>query len=114
MFNELTGNARVKDALKRMITSDRLPGALLFAGEEGVGKKRFALEVARTLNCRTPKDGEACGVCSSCVRIAKLNYPERDDADEWTQIIWTGHPDVGLVVAPKRVLRVEQIGRAHV
>lgn len=109
MFSELTGNARVKDALKRMITSDRLPGALLFAGEEGVGKKRFALEIARTLNCRTPKDGEACGVCSSCVRSKKLNYPERDDADEWTQIIWTDHPDVGLVVAPKRVLRVEQM-----
>ncbi|HEY8413201.1 MAG TPA: DNA polymerase III subunit delta', partial [Pyrinomonadaceae bacterium] len=109
MFSELTGNARVKDALKRMITSGRLPGALLFAGEEGVGKKLFALEVARTLNCRTPKDGEACGVCSSCVRTTKLNYPEREDADEWTQIIWTDHPDVGLVVAPKRVLRVEQM-----
>lgn len=109
MFSELTGNARVKEALKRMITSGRLPGALLFAGEEGVGKKLFALEVARALNCRTPKDGEACGVCSSCVRVAKLNYPEREDADEWTQIIWTDHPDVGLVVAPKRVLRVEQM-----
>jgi DNA polymerase-3 subunit delta' len=109
MFSELTGNTRVKEALKRMITSDRLPGALLFAGEEGVGKKRFALEVARTLNCRTPRDGEACGVCPSCARIAKLNYPEREDADEWTQIIWTDHPDVGLVVAPKRVLRVEQM-----
>jgi DNA polymerase-3 subunit delta' len=48
-------------------------------------------------------------VCSSCVRTAKLNYPEREDADEWTQIIWTDHPDVGLVVAPKRVLRVEQM-----
>lgn len=109
MFSELTGNTRVKDALKRMITSGRLPGALLFAGEEGVGKKLFALEVARALNCRAPKNGEACGVCPSCVRTAKLNYPEREDADEWTQIIWTDHPDVGLVVAPKRVLRVEQM-----
>ena len=109
MFSELTGNTRVKEALKRMLTSGRLPGALLFAGEEGVGKKRFALELARALNCRTPKDSEACGVCSSCVRTARLNYPEREDADEWTQIIWTDHPDVGLVVAPKRVLRVEQM-----
>jgi DNA polymerase-3 subunit delta' len=109
MFSELTGNTRVKEALKRMITSDRLPGALLFAGEEGVGKKRFALEVARMLNCRTPRDGEACGKCPSCVRTVKLNYPEREDADEWAQIIWTDHPDVGLVVAPRRVLRVEQM-----
>lgn len=109
MFDELTGNSRVKTALKRMMVSDRLPGALLFTGEEGIGKKRFALEIARALNCRTPKDNEACGVCSSCVRIAKLNYPQRDDSDDWSQIIWTDHPDVGLVVAPKRVLRVEQM-----
>ena len=109
MFSELTGNARVKDALKRMLVNDRLPGALLFTGEEGIGKKRFALEVARALNCRTPKDNEACGACSSCVRILKLNYPQRDDSDDWLQIILTDHPDVGLVVAPKRVLRVEQM-----
>jgi DNA polymerase-3 subunit delta' len=109
MFDELTGNARVKAVLKRMLVTDRLPGAMLFTGEEGVAKKLFALEVARALNCRTPQDQEACGVCSSCVRIRKLNYPTRDDADEWTQIIWTDHPDVGLVVAPKRVLRVEQM-----
>jgi DNA polymerase III subunit delta' len=109
MFAELTGNDRVKAALKRMLVSDRLPGALLFTGEEGIGKKLFAIEVARALNCRTPKDHEACGVCSSCTRIARLNYPQRDDAEEWTQIIWTDHPDVGLVVAPKRVLRVEQM-----
>ena len=94
MFDELTGNSRVKVVLKRMLISDRLPGAMLFTGEEGIGKKLFALEIARALNCRTPKDHEACGVCPSCVRIRKLNYPQRDDADEWTQIIWTDHPDV--------------------
>ena len=109
MFDELTGNSRAKAVLKRMLVADRLPGSMLFAGEEGIGKKLFALEIARALNCRTPKNQEGCGVCSSCVRIAKLNYPQRDDADEWTQIIWTDHADVGLVVAPKRVLRVEQM-----
>lgn len=109
MFDELTGNARVKTALKKMLAADRLPGALLFTGEEGVGKRLFGLEVARALNCRMPKDFEACGVCPPCLRIAKLNYPQRDDADDWTQIIWTDHPDVGLVVAPRRVLRVEQM-----
>ena len=109
MFDQLTGNSRVKAVLKRMLTTGRLPGALLFTGEEGIGKKLFALEVARALNCRTPKDQEGCGVCAACIRIWKLNYPLREDAEEWTQIIWTDHPDVGLVVAPKRVLRVEQM-----
>lgn len=92
-----------------MLDAGRLPGALLFTGEEGVGKKLFALEVARALNCRTPRNNEACGECGSCQRIARVNYPERDDADEWNQILWTDHPDVGLVVAPRRVLRVEQM-----
>src|SRR5918911_52696 len=109
MFDQLAGNKSAKEILGRMLAAGRVPGALLFAGEEGVGKKLFALEVARALNCRTPKDSEACGVCSSCTRISRLNYPEREDAEEWTQIIWTDHPDVGLVVAPKRVLRVEQM-----
>ena len=109
MFDQLTGNSRVKTVLRRMLTTGRLPGALLFTGEEGIGKKLFALEIARALNCRTPKDNEGCGVCPSCTRIMKLNYPQREDAEEWTQIIWTDHPDVGLVVAPKRVLRVEQM-----
>jgi len=51
MLDQLTGNARVKEVLRRTLKSGRLPGALLFVGEEGVGKKLFALEIARALNC---------------------------------------------------------------
>jgi DNA polymerase III subunit delta' len=109
MFESLTGNSRVKEVLQRMIASGRLPGALLFVGEEGIGKKLFALEAARTLNCRSLKDGRACETCSACVRILKINYPTSADSDDWKQMIWTDHRDVGMVVAPKRVLRVEQM-----
>jgi DNA polymerase-3 subunit delta' len=109
MFDSITGNERVKEVLKRMIVAGRLPGALLFAGEEGIGKKLFALEVARALNCRSLIDGQACGECAPCRRILKINYPPASEAEEWKQIIWTDHPDVGLVVAPKRVLRVDQM-----
>ncbi|HZJ42466.1 MAG TPA: DNA polymerase III subunit delta' [Pyrinomonadaceae bacterium] len=109
MFSELVGNERVKIALKKMIVADRLPGALLFTGEEGIGKKLFALEVARALNCRTPVDQEGCGRCGSCTRIEKINYPAPSEAETWLQIIWTDHPDVGIVVPPRRLLRVEQM-----
>jgi len=109
MFDQLIGNQRVKEVLKRMLQSGRLPGGLLFAGEEGIGKKLFALEVARAMNCRTPKGFEACGTCSSCTRIGKINYPASDDPSDWNQILWTDHPDVGMVMAPRRVLRVEQM-----
>jgi len=109
MFASLTGNQRVKEVLKRMLTSGRLPGAMLFVGEEGIGKKLFALEIARALNCRTPVDDEGCGTCSSCTRIFKINFPTSSDRDEWIPMIWTDHRDVGMVVAPKRVLRVDQM-----
>ena len=45
MFSELTGNTRVKDALKRMMSTGRLPGALLFAGS----LRRFTTEGDGTL-----------------------------------------------------------------
>src|SRR5436190_8968357 len=109
MFAQLTGNNRVKDVLTRMLESGRLPGALLFVGEEGIGKKLFALEVARAVNCRTPEGVEGCGFCGPCKRIVHFNYPTSSNTDDWIPIIWTDHRDVGMVVAPRRVLRVEQM-----
>jgi DNA polymerase III subunit delta' len=109
MFDQLTGNERVKQLLRRMLESGRVPGALLFSGEEGIGKKLFALEIAKALNCRTPQGVEACGTCPTCTRISHFNFPQSEDSDEWKKIIWTDHGDVGLVVAPKRVLLVDQM-----
>ena len=109
MFNQLIGNDNVKNLLRRMLAAGRLPGAMLFTGEEGIGKKLFALEVARALNCRTPHGVEGCGNCPVCKRTSHFNFPQSSESDDWKRIIWTDHPDVGLVVAPKRVLIVEQM-----
>lgn len=109
MFDQLTGNERVKQLLRRMLGSGRVPGALLFTGEEGVGKKLFALEIAKALNCRARQGVEACGKCPVCVRISRFNFPQSEDSDDWKKIIWTDHGDVGMVVAPKRVLLVDQM-----
>ncbi|MCM3872061.1 MAG: DNA polymerase III subunit delta' [Pyrinomonadaceae bacterium] len=109
MFDQLTGHERVKQLLRRMLESGRVPGALLFTGEEGVGKKLFALEIAKALNCRDPQGVEACGNCPACVRMSRFNFPQSEDSDDWKKIIWTDHGDVGMVVAPKRVLLVEQM-----
>lgn len=109
MFDQLVGNETVKNLLRRILESGRLPGAMVFVGEEGVGKKLFALEIARALNCRKLQGVEGCGSCAACKRIAKFNYPQSAESDDWKKIIWTDHPDVGMVVAPKRVLIVEQM-----
>jgi len=109
MFDPLTGNERVKQLLRRIVASARVPGALLFTGEEGVGKKLFALEIAKALNCRALKGDEGCGKCPACRRMSRFNFPQSEASDDWKKIIWTDHGDVGMVVAPKRVLLVDQM-----
>src|SRR3954471_22692627 len=98
MFEPLIGNQRVKDILRRMLAARRVPGAMLFAGIEGIGKKLFALELAKALNCRTPKGVEACDACSSCLRIQASIFPDHgSDDDNRKKIIWSEHADVALV-----------------
>ncbi len=52
MFSTLIGNDDVKESLRHLLESGRVPGSLLFTGEEGIGKKLFALELAKAMNCR--------------------------------------------------------------
>ena len=98
MFDSLIGNERAKEILRRMLRQGRVPGALLFAGEGGLGKQSFALELARALNCRDRRGVEGCGVCPACIRIGKFQHPAADDKDEYKKIIWSEHRDVGLVL----------------
>lgn len=109
MFAHLIGNERARETLRRLLVHRRVPGALLFAGEDGVGKKLFALELAKALNCRTPvNDVEACDRCSSCQRIPQLTKTsEETDADK--KIWWSGHRDVGILRTTKRTLAVDLI-----
>src|SRR5207253_795942 len=101
------GNERVKGMLRRMLEERRVAGALLFAGEEGVGKRRFALELAKSLNCRTPVGCEACGHCPACVRSEEFVFPPSEDKDAHKKIIWSAHPDIGMAISYKRSILVD-------
>lgn len=54
----------------------RLPHALLLHGRRGIGKRVFALELARLLLCQTPRDGTACGSCRSCHLFQVGTHPD--------------------------------------
>ena len=51
MFSKLVGNEDVKHTLRRLIATSRVPNSLIFAGDEGVGKRQFAIEIARSFLC---------------------------------------------------------------
>lgn len=109
MFKKLIGNNQVKDILRRFVANERVPNSLLFAGDEGVGKRQFALELAKTLVCTDPNDGEACEVCSACLRADNFKFPKPDDKDAHKRVIWSDHADVGTIIAYNRNILVDAI-----
>jgi DNA polymerase-3 subunit delta' len=109
MFDSLIGNERAKETLRRMLRQGRVPGALLFAGEEGLGKKSFALELARALNCRDRRGVEGCGLCPACRRIVKFQNPAADDKDEYKKLIWSEHRDVAFVLPYNRNVYIQAV-----
>lgn len=56
---------------------ERMPHALLLVGPAGVGKRDLAEALAASLLCTNPaENGEACGVCASCVLRLSRNHPD--------------------------------------
>ncbi len=75
-FREILGQERVLAYLKTARQVGRLAHAYLFLGPEGVGKAATARALAAVLNCVKPQeDGDACGTCPSCLRMAAGTHP---------------------------------------
>lgn len=74
-FQDILGNKRIKDILKRSLKNEMLPNSLLFCGPAGVGKKNTAIIVAQALNCERLKD-DACEECYPCRAISKNRMPD--------------------------------------
>jgi hypothetical protein len=60
------------------LTDATLSHGYLFAGPAGVGKKTFALRLAQSLLCVTPKSTLLgyCGTCSGCTRVEGGVHPD--------------------------------------
>jgi DNA polymerase-3 subunit delta' len=70
-LREIIGQDNALRILQGVISKDRVPHAMLFVGEDGIGKKLAAVNFAKALNCLEPKENDACDACPSCVRIDK-------------------------------------------
>lgn len=109
MFAKLIGNDHIKTILRRMIEKNRVPHSFLFAGEEGIGKKQFALELAKSFICQKRQNFEACDKCHTCKRADKFAFPKSDDRDEHKKVIFSEFPDIGQVIAYNKNILVDAI-----
>ncbi len=76
-FREILGQEWVISHLKTAAQKGRLAHAYLFLGPEGVGRASTARALAAALNCQEPRpDGDACGACASCRRLAAGVHPD--------------------------------------
>jgi DNA polymerase III subunit delta' len=76
-FKDILGQEQVVGFLKRALQKDRMPHALLFIGNEGVGKGSTAQALAQVLNCENRQpDQDACGHCGSCRLFGTGNHPD--------------------------------------
>jgi len=74
----VSGHTAVIERFRRAYASGRMASTYLFVGPPGVGKRTFALRLAKALLCLESREGElaACGACQSCKLIEAGNHPD--------------------------------------
>jgi len=94
-FRDLIGNEPVKRALQVAAREGRLGHSLLFSGPEGVGKRQFALALAKTINCPNAQRDPLPDSCDACPSCRKFDRGE--------------HMDFSLIRPETAFLKIEQI-----
>ena len=74
-FSRFIGNEKVKEQLSFMLSSKRLPHAIVIEGDEGIGKRTLARELACALVCRGETE-RPCRECAQCKKALKGIHPD--------------------------------------
>lgn len=77
LFKAVIGQEHPQALFRQMVTSDRLPHALLLLCAPGSGGLALALGLAQYLLCeRAEGQADACGECKHCNKASKLIHPD--------------------------------------
>lgn len=76
-FSDITGHENCIKSMRELVDSDRIPHAILIAGQPGIGKMRLARAMTNYIYCqnRTP-EGDSCGKCPACLQNNHNNNPD--------------------------------------
>jgi DNA polymerase-3 subunit delta' len=90
-WSTIRGHDAVRKQLLAAFQAGRFAHAYLFVGPDGVGKRRFATELAKSLLCEaSPGPLQPCDRCHACVQVAAGTHPDffigkrEDDKNELT------------------------------
>lgn len=74
----LVGHHRQREWFRNAIRSRRLASTFLFVGPEGIGKRTFALFLAKSVFCERvpPEELNPCGLCPSCIQVSAGTHPD--------------------------------------
>lgn len=75
-FNAVAGHERIIKSLRESIKNDMTSHAYIFCGNKGSGRNLTAGAFAKTANCLSPINGNACGKCPSCIQFESSNNPD--------------------------------------
>lgn len=80
MWQGIIGHDKVVEQFRRTLASGRMASTYLFVGPSGIGKRRFATELAHALLCTEIKEESLapCGQCESCRVFAAGSHPDLD------------------------------------
>lgn len=80
MWQGIYGHDTVVEQFRQSLIKGRLASSYLFLGPQGVGKRSFALKLAKALLCTTadPADLLPCGNCDSCRQFDAGIHPDID------------------------------------
>lgn len=67
LIEQVFGHDGSKQSLLKMTEKKKFFNAVLFAGPEGIGKKKLAMALLQEINCQKPR---ACGECENCLKIS--------------------------------------------
>lgn len=71
---DFISNEKVIEQLGVYVDSKRFPHTLIIEGEQGIGKRTLARQLAMALVCR--EDETPCGVCSQCRKAKENIHPD--------------------------------------
>jgi len=75
-LSDVLGHDRAVRQLRASAVAGQPAHAYLFSGPDGVGKATLARALTASLVCDAPENGDACGVCPECTRLAAGTHPD--------------------------------------